>query len=318
MQVAARAFRDDIAKRGYRGYDLASDLTAQRPRPAPDSLLGSLPNLLGLLPPGTWPKYDVIWLDQILLGYLAIAGSQLSGIADLYAADDSLRLHPLTTLVRGVAEASGKIWWQCAPWLDTLGPGTYVTENERRDYCRRVLARSELARLDALADRRRRLAAAHGEISPQCQQAQVDIASYKAKLQALHGKDPGFGLTKGRKNWRVGGERLPDATTDLVIAVTEYAYGPSFMGSGFNIYPLYSGYAHASIELLFDKAPLTSMPPIPDLLEADEVEARRLAGIALRTFSVAYEITAGVRGSDLAALRDWEAEFTPMIVEPTP
>ena len=314
MAAPDPTFRRDVAAFADRGVEMAEDLTRQWPAAAPDSPLGDLPNHLATLPPGNWPKDDVDWLDQSVFGLLEIASSQLAAIAGLYDDTRPLRLHPVATLVRGIAEATGKIWWHCEPWIDTSGGAGYITQNELLSNYRAVLARSELSRLEGFFERRRRLRASHGESSPEYRQVESDLTAYKAMLQTLHGSDPTFSVSGKRNQWSIVNEKLPDLR-DLVSAVTEYAYGAGFIGTGLNPYPLYSGYAHASVELLYAHA--THRQPLPMMVLADDEDARLLAGVALRTFAVGYEIVAGSRGFETTALTQWETDFGSLINKPT-
>lgn len=67
---------------------------------------------------GKWLDDDVEFLSESIKGLLGIAGAQLLGLGRIISPGEPVRLHPLVTVLRGVAEACGTISWLVSPWLD--------------------------------------------------------------------------------------------------------------------------------------------------------------------------------------------------------
>ena len=167
-----------------------------------------------LISPGSWPQEDVALLTEALRALVGVAGVQLSGIAANLRVGPPVYLHPFVTLVRGVAEASGQIWWCVEPWVNDTESGSPLHPLEWDVRSQPVPARIELVQLDALARRRRRRQASYGEASAEYREASVAVDKYKVDLSNRHGSLDAQ-LTGGRSSWRVCGQRLPDVT-DLV------------------------------------------------------------------------------------------------------
>lgn len=74
-----------------------------------------------LIPPGSWPREDVALLTETLRALVGVAGVQLHGVAANLRSGPPVYLHPLVTLVRGIAEACGQIWWCVEPWVNDAG-----------------------------------------------------------------------------------------------------------------------------------------------------------------------------------------------------
>lgn len=110
-----------------------------------------------------WTPEDVRFLLEALRALVLVAGSQLSGVGELLAAGLPVRLHPLATLVRGIAEACGKIWWLAQPLLATLDQDAQLSPLLWGERAVQILHRSQLARLDTLYERRRRRKASPGQ-----------------------------------------------------------------------------------------------------------------------------------------------------------
>ena len=212
------------------------------------------------------------------------------------------------TLVRGIAEASGLAWWLVQPWLNDAGGGDVLEPTEWDQQSCPILARIERVYLEELANRRRRLEAVYGNGSSEYGVAALAVDSYKADLRARHASAE-LVVTGDRRAWRICGEGLPSAT-DVVTAATEYAYGQHHRGSGMNPYPMYSGYAHASLETLFASGG-SRRPPMSQLAIAEPVELRRLVAVGARTFAASLEIAGTALGDDLASLRAWEVALLP-------
>lgn len=281
--------------------------------PEATSLLGVLPVRVGTTPTGkSWPAQEFEFLRRAMLALVGMAGSHLAGLSRLFNAAPPLYLFPATTMVRSVAEACGRIWWLMEPWLDDTGRGRPPSEAECRQASMQVLSRAQMMQLATLADRRRRVEATNGDQSAEYREAQLLVSAYKSELTGLHGSDPGLVLTGGRKCWRVGGEGMPDATNE-VIAVTEYAYGQQFRGTGINPYPLYCGFAHGSVELAFAHLNGASGAPWSALIRADPEEARTLVTVACRMLAAGFELACLPLGRSLESLNAWEDEVNQFV-----
>jgi hypothetical protein len=257
---------------------------------------------------GSWPQDEGTLLREALLGFVAVAAFQLHGVASLIDAGPPVPLHPLVTLVRGIAEACGQSWWHVEPWINDTGADQELQVEAWDQLSAPIFARIELAHLDGLAARRRRLGAIHGEASTHYEEADRAVSAYRSEVQQRHGV-VGAKVSGGRRTWEVLGQKLPQAT-DLVIAATEYAYGQDTRGTGRNPYPLYSAYAHASLEAIF-ATDGTSRTPLSLLHVAKATELRRLSATATRTFAAGYEIVAQAFGLDIADLAAWEESLRP-------
>jgi hypothetical protein len=276
--------------------------------------LGTMLARLISIPPGTWRREDVAFLDQALRALIGIAAVQLRGFGAICRSGPPLALHPAMTILRAIAEAVGKVWWLNEPLLAPSGTSAEVTEADWDAKACTILCRAQLSWLDSLAERRGRMRAAHGEASSQYLSAESAINQFKATLRGQHGMDPGLALTGGSRNWKVGGNSMP-TSSEMVTAATEYAYGVRFIGSGRNPYPLYSGYAQGSIELWFAPASKAAMT-MSTLNEARPEEAATIVGLACRTFSVGFEIAANALGHDLMQLGSWERDVDDLVVAP--
>jgi hypothetical protein len=257
---------------------------------------------------GSWPPDEEALLHEALLGFVAVAAFQLHGVAALIGTGPPVPLHPLVTLVRGIAEACGQCWWHVEPWINDAGADQELEVEAWDRLSAPILARIELAHLDALAARRRRLGAIHGETSTQYEDADRAVSAYRSELQRRHAV-VGVTVSGDRRRWEILGQKLPQAT-DLVIPATEYAYGQHVRGSGRNPYPLYSAYAHASLEAIFATAGI-ARTPLSRLHLANTTELRRLSATATRTFAAGYEIVAQAFGWDITDLAAWEESLRP-------
>jgi hypothetical protein len=296
-----------LAKLAYEGSALAGTF-ADGAQPAPTSTL----EMLNSVTAHTWGPADVDFLARTIRALTAIGGAQLRGAGHVLMAEPSIQLHPLVTLLRGIAEASGMIWWLNAPLLPRVDEAVDIQPAEWLARGTRVVTRSQLHHLDELAQRRARREASHRQGSEEYRQVVKQADALKQHFINLHGAGASF--SGGRKAWRIGQETLPQKT-DLVIAVTEYAYGERYRGSGINPYRLYSGYAHASVELVFAHATETMTSQMSTLIVAEEDEVQAIAGAALRTFAVGYEFASHMFGLDLTALREWEGRVDPLIID---
>ena len=130
------------------------------------------------------------------------------------------------------------------------------------------------------------------------------MSQFKQSLTQQHGPD-NVTFSGGRNKWAITGVGLPSAT-DRVISITEYAYGSTFRGSGLNPYPMFSGYAHASVETLFSTAPASGPVSMSSLLESPLNEAFLITSLALRLFAATYDLAARGLGANLLAFQTWE------------
>lgn len=296
------------------GAALASAFMDTNGPPKAESRLGVLASNPGTISAGKpWPVREVEFLHRAIRALVGVAGGHLSGIARLFATAPPLGLFPVMALVRGVAEACGKIWWLMEPWLDETGAGRTPSQAGYNAACSRVLSRTQVLHLNSLADRRRRVEASFGQTSAQYQETQSLITAYKTILTDLHGTN--LVVTGRRTEWRVCGEPMPPAT-NMVEAVSEYAYGQSFRGTGINPYPLYSGFAHGSVELIFAHDDRFSGAPLSQLVQADAEEALKLLAIACRTFAAGMELACQPLHEDLGPLNSWENEVNGLVVVP--
>jgi len=313
--LSAEEFCVRSADVGVAGADMAAEFMDSSAPPSPNSILATLASRLGTVSTGkSWPPEDLEFLGKALQALVGVSGSQLRGIAALCRAVPPIGLHPLATLLRGLAEASGKVWWFMQPWIEDSNDWLTLSPSEWDRRSGIVLCRTQIAHLDALAERRRRFEAEKGIDNSDYQAVDGEISSYKSRLAALNGGRADLVLSGGRKKWCVGGESMP-ASTDLVMAATEYAYDKSFRGSGLNLYPLYSGFAHGSLELVFAHARPGINQHLSTLLGADSVEVHKLVGIACRTFAASFEIALQAFGWDREGLSQWEQEVNALIVE---
>ena len=87
------------------GADLADDF-ADNAKPGPNA---PVREFLVPTPGNPWTAEDVRFLMESVRALVLVAGGQLSGVGVIFAAGIPVRLHPFATLVRGVAEACGKL-----------------------------------------------------------------------------------------------------------------------------------------------------------------------------------------------------------------
>lgn len=174
------------------------------------------------------------------------------------------------------------------------------TDADWRVDTRRILGRLELMLVETYHARVRRQRAQHHQ-PPVTDPAAAQTALREAKDRIV-GRDPSAKLKGNSKTWSVYGEQLPVAT-EWVTAATEYAHGQQHRGTGLNMYPLYSGYAHASLDVLLMRPSTT---PMLEAVIASPDEARRLAGTGLRTFAAAFDAVLSVHGRTSAWLAGWE------------
>ena len=277
---------------------------------SPLSLLSAMRSQMGTI---AWTDEDIRFPVESVRGLVAIHIAQLDGFRSLIAGGPPLLLHPAMTLIRGAAEAGGLLTWLLEPWVAPPGDDELQDEAAWAQVSIPVLVRSQVLRLDEMANRRWRREVGAGAVQPQDETA---LSQFKQSLTQQHGSDK-VTFTDGRKKWAVAGVALPNAT-ERVTSVTEYAYGNTFRGSGINPYPMLSGYAHARVETLFKSAPASGPVSMSSLLEAELNEAFWITSLALRLFAVTYELAARALGADLQAFQTWEVRAESLVLTQSP
>lgn len=272
--------------------------------PARGSHIYSLKYLQASIGAGKWLDDDVDFLSESVKGLLGIAGAQLLGMGRLVSHGEPVQLHPLVTLLRGVAEACGTISWLVSPWLDAR-----EDEEESEDPAdwwnssQPVLARIELLELEARMSRVHRLRAAFTDDQPSLTNAEALLEDLRQKLVARHGSDNAT-VRGSRKDLKIEGESMP-AYTELVTMATEFSHGAKYRGTGMNPYPMLSGFAHANVEILFSQPPTYRRPGMSGLYSAQVGEVRDLMALGCRLVETHYEITAKCLGTMQSELTSW-------------
>lgn len=261
--------------------------------------------------PVGWGASDVVFANDCVRGLVGIVAYQLRGLGQMLRASRSVPLHPLVTLVRGVAEAAGALWWHVEPWIDrrpAQAPVGEATEWERR--ADMVIARSQLRHVTELANRRRRTIASYGEDSAEARSAVRALEHSKADLAARYGDSA---LLQGHsRRWRLKEESIPE-WGDLVHHALEFGHGQVLDGRIVQrIYPLLSGFAHPSLEMLY--AHTTKRGPLTPQLLCSSAEARQLISTAGRIAAGAYDLAFEICGINDAARLEWEEAFDRQVV----
>jgi len=253
---------------------------------------------------------DLVRQFKSLQGFVGVATAQLEGLADLYFVDSTLLLHPTLTLIRGIAEASGRAIWMFEQWIAPLGEDAQLTEEEWLRLSEPLFARCQLIFLDELNNRSHRY-------SVQGQQEFLDANKLetrkeRSRIVALHGAD-NVRVTGRSKDWKIDGERLPTMTEQVTIA-TEYAYGQCARHSGMNPYPMLSGYAHGSLDVVFGYQTPGETLGLRILLAAPDYEVGLIASLALRVYSVLLDVSMKVLGVAPEAFASWTKDVETFVV----
>ncbi|MGE3328921.1 MAG: hypothetical protein AB7N61_26300, partial [Acidimicrobiia bacterium] len=230
------------------------------------------------------PRYtsqDARFVVECLRAYMAISSAQMRGLAALLLAGPPVQLHPLMTLIRAQAEACGSAWWLLGPLLDDANEGGSTVNDELIARNFDALDRSKILFLQQLRARLSRLRIDGGE-------AFDDVANqlvrYEGELVALHG-DAGLKWSyrrDGSPKEIIGiGAAQPPQLTEVVMIAVEYAYGQAHRGEGINLYKLFSGYAHGSIEMFFSHGQ-TAWLSLVRQADASGPEVRDFSNLVLR------------------------------------
>jgi hypothetical protein len=305
---------DEICSRSTELAIIGADLSmrlADNETPKSGSHLMALKILQLQSLPNPWRADDVDFIAEALKGLLGIAGSQLRGMSRLVYPGAPVMLHPLVTTVRGVAEACGTIAWLVNPWIVSEGEQEEGDDDVWWNVSQSVLARSELLQLEARINRVKRLSAAFTIGQPNLDTAIGVLENLRAELETNHGIDNVKVRSNQRQALQIGGQTF-ETYSDLVSMAVEYSHGAKYRGTGMKPYPLFSGFAHPSLEVLFSQAPLVGRPGMSALFEAELGEVRDLMVQGLRLVEAHYEMVAMTFGLDLGLLdayRDGVREF---------
>jgi hypothetical protein len=257
---------------------------------------------------GTWTSDDLLFLDQALRGLAGVETAQLDGLLQMFGSSAPIHLHPSMTVIRGMAEASGLILWLLEPWIAPLDSPDEIAADEWLGISAPILSRSQLVLLETLFDRKKR----HGQ-EKRDDGVRLDeerIAVELSRIRSQHGPDDVV-LTGDRRQWSIEGQQIPNKT-DRVKMATEFSYGQAAVGSGMNPHPMLSGYAHASLDVVF--AYTQQRQPITDLLVAPLEEVKLIASLALRLHASTYEVSAKAFGVDLADFTQWDARVEEFVL----
>lgn len=265
---------------------------------------------------GWWNLDDVVFANQCVRGLVSIVAFQLRGLSQLCRAEQPMHLHPLVTIVRGIAETAGTLWWQIEPWIDS-DPERAATPDmvEWLTRSERVVVRGQLRHVVELAIRRRRVEAAHGAGAAEHEVAKLALDTRRADLEARYN---GGASLKGHSNrWTLADEAIPE-WGELVHRALELAHGQDHDGKiAQRIYPMLSGFAHPSLEMLYAHTSTGGGPLTPQLI-CSPSEAQLLVSTAGRIAAAAYDIAFATCGLNDPALQDWEATFDAQVVIPGP
>lgn len=262
-------------------------------------------------PPSGWVAGDVVFANECVRGLVGIVAFQLRGLGQMLRSSRSVHLHPLITLVRGVAEAAGALWWHVEPWIDRRPADAQTADAS--EWARRadtVVVRAQLRHVVELANRRRRTIATYGENSAEARDAIRALEDNKDDLVARYGD--GASLHGRSSGWKLRNESIPQ-WGDLVHHALEFGHGQDHDGQIVQrIYPLLSGFAHPSLEMLYAHTPQPG-PLSPQLL-CSPSEARQLISTAGRIAAAAYDLAFEVCGITDAARAEWEDAFDRQVV----
>jgi len=283
--------------------------------PQPESHLLALKALHAEQGAGKWLEQDVDFLSEAIKGLLGIAGAQLLGMGRLVSPGEPVLLHPLVTLLRGVAEACGTVSWLVSPWIvvgeeveDTKSPEDWWNGSQP------ILARIELLQLEARMSRLRRLKAAFTDNQSSVVEAEVALERIRGDLEACHGIGSAEVRGSRRESLRIQGETMP-SYTELVTMATEFSHGSKCRGSGMNPYPMFSGFAHANVEVLFSQAPTDRRPGMSNLFPAQAGEVRDSMAQGFRLVEAHYEMAAVSLDVGKEELAPWSEQVRNFIDE---
>lgn len=262
-----------------------------------------------MIGPGHWVADDFVFLAQALRGLIGVECAQLDGLSQLLALSDwPLLLHPALTLIRGMAEACGTVTWILEPWIAPLGTSADISATQWAELSAPILARSQLVLIETLHDRKRRHDAENRPDQVEKDDERIDQEVARVTSQHAPGQ---VVLTGDRRGWGVGGQARP-SITDKVRRATEYAYGQRYVGTGMNPYPMLSGYAHASLDVVF--AYSAERLPITQLLAAPDEEVKLIASLALRFHSSIFDLAGKAFGVGMTEFTEWDAKVEEFVL----
>lgn len=259
---------------------------------------------------GKWLDEDFVFIFEALRGFLGVGTAQLSGIGALMKNASEILLHPTITLVRGLAEACGVVVWMLEPLITPINEKADVPAVDWAALVSPVLSRSQLVMLDSGADREHRYRA-EGKIT----QADAEQANFLARRERIVNASSKFetALNGKRSKWTIDGQRL-QKKTDLAIRATEYSYGQGRVGTGMNPYPMLSGYAHASLDVVFAYGTSGEKPVLSTLFVAPSDEVKLISSLGLRLYSVLLDLVGNAIGESRREFESWDREVESYVV----
>lgn len=279
-------------------------------RPSGEGLLFALARHRQEVGHGKWRDEDFVFQFEALRGLLGVGAAQISGLATLLHTKTGLLLHPSMTLVRSLAEACGVVVWMLEPLIVPVDEDGELAHSEWVQSVSPVPSRFQLVMLNAIADREHRYRAERKDLEAdkallrlQEQRDRIADASPKANT-TLEGK---------RTGWTIDGQRLPKKT-DLAIKATEYSYGQQHVGTGMNPYPMLSGYAHASLDVVFAYGTSQEKPALSTLYQALPEETKLISSLGLRLYSVMLDVTINAIGESRSEFESWDREVEAYVV----
>jgi hypothetical protein len=278
-------------------------------RPGATSPLLLLAEHRGMIGCGDWRDEDLVFQFQSLRGLVGVATAQLKGLSTLVRDDSGLLLHPAITLIRGLAEACGTAMWMCEPWITPIDEDADVPLDEWKKLSAPILPRSQLVMLDGLADRGRRHRADGRE-----DVAIEDDDRLRNERDRIFLAQAGVDtiLAGDRRQWVIAGQRMP-TRTELAVTATEYSYGQHFRNSGMNPYPMLSGYAHASLDVVFAYGTANVKPPLSGLLIAPVDEIHQIMSLGLRIYAAMLDFMVKTFGVEDDAFIDWDQQVNSFV-----
>lgn len=292
-----------------RGCELGNEFADDNRWAADGSLFSGL---LGVTRAFDDPRYtdrDARFVVECVRAYMAIASAQMRGVASLLSAGPPVQLHPLMTMIRAQAEACGSAWWLMGPLLDDekVAAMTAPTDVIARNFD--TLDRSKTTYLDQLRTRQARLKVS-GDISL-LDDAARKVEAYESELVVLHGVE-GLKWSQRKNGTRKDilgiGSLTPPQLTEVVMIAVEYAYGQDQRGEEINLYKLFSGYAHGSIEMFFSHGQ-TAWLSLVGQVSASEGECRDFSNLTLRMYYQLLETLVRMMGRDVTAVDVWGASW---------
>lgn len=283
-----------------------------REAPATSSPIYSLAASRERIGRGNWTDDDFRFLMEALRGLTGVASAQLRGLSSLLRDDGAFYLHPSMTLIRGLAEACGTAMWILEPWITPIGADASVLAEEWEQLSAPILPRAQLVMIDALSDRIRRRRAEGNEAA--ADQDAGGLQAQKDRITLAQGEG-GSMLTGDRRQWTIAGQRLP-SRRELAVMATEYSYGQQFRNSGMNPYPMLSGYAHASLDVVFAYDNADEKVPISNLLVGREDEVQKISALGLRIYAAMLNCVINAIGFPVEDFEEWDGRVDEFATRP--